>query len=92
MKSAFQALLVLAPLCFATQDGAVKTELAKLDGVWNVVGHETDGKAADEEFWRKVQFVFKGDQLTFQGDDWSTSRSTSTATRPWRNWPRSSAS
>jgi uncharacterized protein (TIGR03067 family) len=59
----------VAPLCFATQGDAVKTELARLDGAWQVVGHETEGKATNEEYWRKIQFVFKGNQLTFKGDD-----------------------
>jgi uncharacterized protein (TIGR03067 family) len=68
MKSAFPALLALVPLGFAPPDD-VKTELARLDGVWQVVGHETNGKATNEEHWRKVQFVFKGNQLTFKGDD-----------------------
>ena len=34
-----------------------------------MVGHETNGKPTNEEHWRKVQFVFKGNQLTFLGDD-----------------------
>jgi uncharacterized protein (TIGR03067 family) len=69
MNARLPALLALISLCVATQDDTVKTELAKLDGTWQVVGHETNGKPTNEEHWRKVQFVFKGDQLTFVGDD-----------------------
>ncbi len=69
MTPSFPALLALVPLSFATPGDAVQAELARLDGAWQVVGHETDGKAANEEFWRQVRFVFKGDQLTFKGDD-----------------------
>jgi len=69
MQSPFMALSALIPLCIATQDDTFKTALAKLDGSWQVVGHETNGKPASEEHWRKVQFVFKGNQLTFKGDD-----------------------
>jgi uncharacterized protein (TIGR03067 family) len=57
-------LLGLAP-----QDDAVKAELDRLGGTWQVVGHETDGKPASEEHWRRVLFIFKGDHLTFAGDD-----------------------
>jgi hypothetical protein len=67
MRSHLIALLALVP-CFA-QDDAVKSEFAKLDGAWQVVGHETNGKPTNEEHWRKVQFVFKGNQLTFLGND-----------------------
>ena len=69
MQSHFVTLLALIPLCVATQADAVKTELAKLGGTWQVVGHETNGKPTNEDHWRKVQFVFKGNQLTFLGDD-----------------------
>jgi uncharacterized protein (TIGR03067 family) len=69
MNPPILALLAMAPLCFATQGDTVKTELAKLEGAWQVVGHETEGKATNEEFWRTVQFFFKGNQLTFKGDD-----------------------
>jgi uncharacterized protein (TIGR03067 family) len=51
-----------------THDNAVNTELGRLAG-WQVIGHETKGKPTNEEHWRKVQFVFKGDQLTYVGDD-----------------------
>ena len=69
MQSHFVTLLALIPLCLAAQDDAVKTEFARLDGAWQVFGHETDGKPTNEEHWRTVQFVFKGNQLTFLGDD-----------------------
>jgi uncharacterized protein (TIGR03067 family) len=69
MQAQLATLFALMPLCIAAQDDTVKTELAKLDGIWQVVGHETNGKPASEEHWRKVQFVFKDNQLTFKGDD-----------------------
>jgi hypothetical protein len=66
LQTHFVTLLVLIPLCFAAHGDAVKTGLAKLDGTWLVVGHETNGKPTNEEHWRKVQFGFKGAQLTFR--------------------------
>lgn len=69
MQSCGAAFVIVASLCLGTQDDAVKMELDRLDGTWHVVGHETDGKPASEEHWRKVQFIFKGNQLTFAGDE-----------------------
>ena len=69
MQSCFVPLLVLITLCLGTQDNAVNVELGRLSGTWQVIGHKTNGKPTNEEHWRKVQFVFKGDQLTFAGDD-----------------------
>ena len=69
MQPYFVTLLALIPLCYATQDDAVKTDLAKLGGTWQVVGHQTNGKPTNEEHWRKVQFVFNGTRLTFLGDE-----------------------
>ena len=43
-QTPFVTLFALVPLCVASQDGAAKTELAKLDGTWQVIGHETNGK------------------------------------------------
>jgi uncharacterized protein (TIGR03067 family) len=68
MKLLFPALAALVPLFFTPQDDAVKSELARLDGDWQVVAHETEGKAANEEHWQMVQFVIRGNQLTFKGD------------------------
>jgi hypothetical protein len=68
MQSAFAITCTLDALCLGlAQNGAVKSELAKLDGVWQVVGHQTDGEPRSEEHWRKVQFLFKGNELTFKG-------------------------
>jgi uncharacterized protein (TIGR03067 family) len=69
MQTPFVTLFAVIPLFIAGQADPVKTELARLDGVWQVVGHETNGKPASEDHWRQVQFIFKGDQLTFKGDD-----------------------
>ena len=70
MKAALAITFTLGTLCPAlAQDDAVKTELAKLDGVWQIVGHQTDGEPRNEAHWRKVQFLFNGNELTFKGDD-----------------------
>ena len=69
MQSCFVPPLVLIALCLGEQDNAVDVELGRLAGTWQVIGHETNGKPTNEEHWRKVQFIFKGDQLTFAGDD-----------------------
>jgi uncharacterized protein (TIGR03067 family) len=69
MKQIISALLALVPMSFAIRDDSVKTEFAKLEGVWQVVSHQTEGKAANEEHWTKVHFTFKGNELTFKGDD-----------------------
>ncbi len=69
MQSHCAALLLVVAWSLGTQDDAVKAELDHLTGTWQVVGHETDGKPASEDHWRKVQFIFKGNQLTFAGDD-----------------------
>ncbi len=62
-------VLVLSAGFLGTQQSPVDTEIGRLAGTWQVIGHETNGKPTNEEHWRKVQFVFKGDQLTFVGDD-----------------------
>jgi uncharacterized protein (TIGR03067 family) len=69
MKPQFLLLLTLV-LCGTTsaQDDAGKKELAQLEGVWQVVSME-EGKQAGADFWKSVKFVFKGNVLTFTGDD-----------------------
>jgi uncharacterized protein (TIGR03067 family) len=62
-------MLALSALCLGIRGDALKTELGRLEGTWQVIGHETEGKPTNEEHWRQVRFVFKGDQLTFLGDD-----------------------
>jgi uncharacterized protein (TIGR03067 family) len=70
MKTLIVVSFVLVGFGFVrAQDDAVKKELAKLDGVWQVTGHQTDGEPRNEEHWRTVQFHFKGNELTFKGDD-----------------------
>jgi uncharacterized protein (TIGR03067 family) len=69
MNAHFLTLLVPIALSLGTQDNAVDTEFGRLAGTWQVTGHETNGKPTNEEHWRKVQFVFNGNQLTFGGDD-----------------------
>jgi uncharacterized protein (TIGR03067 family) len=62
-------MLILSALFLSPPTDAAKTELARFEGTWQVIGHETEGKPTDEDHWRTVQFVFKGDELTFLGDD-----------------------
>src|SRR5690242_8402151 len=69
MQAHFETLIVLFTLCLGTHDNTVKTEFGRLAGTWQVTGHETNGKPTNEEHWRKVQFIFKGNELTFVGDD-----------------------
>jgi len=44
----------------AAADDAVKAELDKLQGTWQLVSAETDGKAAPAEQLKKVRVVIKG--------------------------------
>jgi uncharacterized protein (TIGR03067 family) len=69
MKLHFLAIVAFLPIgaTFA-QDDAVKKELATLEGVWQVVSME-EGKQDRSEYWKTLQFVFKGNQLAFKGDD-----------------------
>ena len=69
MKPRFLALLALASVgTTIAQDDAVKKELAQLEGVWQVVSME-EGKQAGPDNWKTIKFVFKGNVLTFKGDD-----------------------
>jgi uncharacterized protein (TIGR03067 family) len=72
MKYGFLALSVFAllPLCAVqAQDDAVKKELAKLEGTWDIVSGVERGQPSSEQLLKNLKFVFKGNQLTFAGDD-----------------------
>jgi uncharacterized protein (TIGR03067 family) len=43
---------------------AVKKELAKLEGTWQLVSAETDGKKAPDEQVKQIKVVIKGDHHT----------------------------
>jgi len=51
------------------QDDAVKKELAKLEGTWDIVSGVERGQPSSEQLLKNLKFVFKGTQLTFAGDD-----------------------
>jgi uncharacterized protein (TIGR03067 family) len=48
-------------------DDAAKKELAKLEGGWQVVSGEEDGKPAGDYVVEHLKWEFKGDRLTFKG-------------------------
>ena len=49
------------------QDDAVKKELAKMQGDWQLVRGEENGEPAPEYVVKHLKCVIKGDQLTFEG-------------------------
>ena len=64
------AVLVLVPIGLAAaQDGDVKKEMGKLQGVWQVQTYEEGGANPSPDFWRTVQFVIKDKQLTIKGNE-----------------------
>jgi uncharacterized protein (TIGR03067 family) len=72
MKNGFLALSIFAllPMCAAhAQDDAVKKELAKMEGTWDIVSGVERGEPSSEHLLKNLKFVFKGNQLTFAGDD-----------------------
>jgi uncharacterized protein (TIGR03067 family) len=46
------------------KDEAVKSDLAKLQGTWNLTYSETRGMAGPEKEYKRVKFIIKGDKLT----------------------------
>jgi uncharacterized protein (TIGR03067 family) len=48
----------------AAKDDAIKKELEKLQGTWQLVSAETDGKPAPEETIKKVKVVIQGAKHT----------------------------
>jgi uncharacterized protein (TIGR03067 family) len=54
---------LLACLTGPSQENAVKAELKKLEGTWNVTAVEHMGIKMTEEEVKKTSFVFQGDRL-----------------------------
>jgi uncharacterized protein (TIGR03067 family) len=51
-------------------DDAVKAELAKFQGTWQLVSAETDGKKTPDDVVKKIRVVIKGSKHTvYFGDD-----------------------
>src|SRR6516162_4130124 len=59
---------VLLPLGSAwSQDDAVKKEREKLQGTWQVVSSEEDGRAMADVIVQNLKIVIKGDQINLSG-------------------------
>lgn len=59
----------LALAAASAREDAVKAELEKLQGAWQLVSAETDGKKADPEKLKKVRVVIKGNKHTVYIED-----------------------
>jgi uncharacterized protein (TIGR03067 family) len=72
MKVPFAALSVIVLVSFGAalaQDDAAKKELARMEGTWHIVSGVEKGKPSSDYLVQNLKFVFKGSQLTFQGDE-----------------------
>ena len=58
-RMALGLLVLLAGSLVSNAEDAVKAELKKLEGTWQLVSAMTDGKAATEDFVAKVQVIIK---------------------------------
>jgi uncharacterized protein (TIGR03067 family) len=69
VKVRLLALTAAALLAFgaAAGDAAVKKELAKLQGAWQVVRGEENGEPVSEYVVQNLKWGVKGDRLTLQG-------------------------
>ena len=63
------ALVVFFVAANGRAEDAVKAELEKLQGVWQLVSAETDGKKAPEEQVKKIKVIIKGDKHTVRFGD-----------------------
>jgi uncharacterized protein (TIGR03067 family) len=63
------AALLAALTATAADNDAAKQELKKLQGTWQLVSAETDGKKAEKEKAEKVRVVIKGSKHTVYFDD-----------------------
>ena len=62
-------VVVLVLAAAPPEEDAVKKELEKLQGTWQLVSAETDGKKAPEEQVKQIRVVIKGNKHTvFFGD------------------------
>jgi uncharacterized protein (TIGR03067 family) len=61
-------LLTFASLCislaYATDDEAVKKDLAQLQGEWTMVSGSANGEAMPEEMRKEMKRLCKGDEIT----------------------------
>src|SRR5947209_3798636 len=48
---------------------AVKAELEKLQGTWQLVSAESDGKKTDDDVVKKIQVIIKGNKHTVRFED-----------------------
>jgi uncharacterized protein (TIGR03067 family) len=58
-----------SPVCSAQEDQAVKDALAQIEGTWQLVYSEADGKAVPGERIRNVRVVIKGNTHSVYFDD-----------------------
>ena len=69
----FHTILIVAAGLVLGQDNEVKKELERLQGTWDLVGRELDGKAAAEDDVKVMEgkLVITGDKATYtsRGDD-----------------------
>src|SRR5262245_22118313 len=71
------ALSVLILVSFGgsrAQEDAVKKELVKMEGVWQLVRGEENGEPVSEYVVRNLEWIIKGDQLVFKGIEPLTDR------------------
>lgn len=69
-----QALLGITTILFlaadASKDDAIKKELEKFQGAWQLVSAETDGKKAPEEAVKQIKVVIQGNKHTvYRGEE-----------------------
>lgn len=72
MKPQLVALTAIALCSFGAalaQDDAAKKELAKFAGAWDIVRGVENGEASSDNLVQNLKFIFKGNQLTFLGDE-----------------------
>ena len=65
----FVAAACLALAADKSKDNVVKAELEKLQGTWQLISAETDGKKLPEETVKKIRVVIKGNKHTVHFGD-----------------------
>jgi uncharacterized protein (TIGR03067 family) len=72
MNAKLPLCLVILLASFASalgQDDAAKKDLAKMQGVWQVVRGEEDGEPSSDYLLQNLKLTIKGDQLGLTGHD-----------------------